>query len=602
MHNRASSKTYQSTLNAHKAMTRSVETLINCYCREFALSRKEVSFVILNQGQDCPESFKLNLTQQPSNILYLTFPALNASMMIKVSDIKAMGQCRHRSSPYLKSVGNGWKKLTQNELTIFLLNYLSLTTRTPFNFELYTQIKNSIDNMQLFLNNVIENSPQIRNNGFIQSEQSMLWGHAWHPSAKSREGVCEKTLVAISPETGASFQLYYLAVRDKLVKSCVDTNVSINQVLKQTTVDVPKGYTCIPCHPYQIEVFKESQLFQQAILANDIIMIEPQGDYWCPTSSVRTLYNSNANYFLKFSLHVRLTNCVRKNAWYELETAVFLTSLMRRINDGEFNNFNIMLEPASITLDLSSIATLEQQNDALSLSEAFGILFRDSLNHHVVDKWQPRVASAIFSDDENFCTNTTSYIDALVKYQVLNKQKAVIEWFDHYVSSLLPPVLYYFFKQGVIFEPHLQNVLIGFNQHLPNAIWLRDLEGTKLVDCQWQNQVNDQLSEKSKTSIFYDRAKGWQRVAYCLLINNISEAIFHLSGDCQKLEAQMWQVVRTCLIDYQKKYGTEPELTGLLSGASIPCKCNLMTRLMKHADKQSSYVYLDNPMVISHGK
>ena len=45
-----------------------------------------------------------------------------------------------------------------------------------------------------------------------------------------------------------------------------------------------------------------------------------------PTSSVRTVYAPQAGVCLKFSLDVRITNCVRKNAWYELAGAVELTS------------------------------------------------------------------------------------------------------------------------------------------------------------------------------------------------------------------------------------------------------------------------------------
>ena len=52
----------------------------------------------------------------------------------------------------------------------------------------------------------------------------------------------------------------------------------------------------------------------------------PGGSPFTATASVRTLYGADA--FLKFSLNVRITNCLRKNAAYELTGAVALTRLL----------------------------------------------------------------------------------------------------------------------------------------------------------------------------------------------------------------------------------------------------------------------------------
>jgi siderophore synthetase component len=43
---------------------------------------------------------------------------------------------------------------------------------------------------------------------------------------------------------------------------------------------------------------------------------------------VRTVYDPVADVFCKFSLNVRITNCVRKSAWYELAGSVALTRLL----------------------------------------------------------------------------------------------------------------------------------------------------------------------------------------------------------------------------------------------------------------------------------
>ncbi|MCQ6493199.1 IucA/IucC family protein, partial [Vibrio parahaemolyticus] len=47
-----------------------------------------------------------------------------------------------------------------------------------------------------------------------------------------------------------------------------------------------------------------------------------------PTSSVRTLYHPDMDWFAKFYIYVRLTTFVRKHAWYELDSDVQLTSIL----------------------------------------------------------------------------------------------------------------------------------------------------------------------------------------------------------------------------------------------------------------------------------
>jgi siderophore synthetase component len=46
------------------------------------------------------------------------------------------------------------------------------------------------------------------------------------------------------------------------------------------------------------------------------------------------VYDPQADGFAKFSLNVRITNCVRTSAWYELAGSVLLTSLLRPVFDG----------------------------------------------------------------------------------------------------------------------------------------------------------------------------------------------------------------------------------------------------------------------------
>ena len=63
-------------------------------------------------------------------------------------------------------------------------------------------------------------------------------------------------------------------------------------------------------------------------LHDEVVDLGPAGPPWHPTSSVRTLYQPEADVFVKTSLSVRITNCMRHSTAAELEKAVRLTRLL----------------------------------------------------------------------------------------------------------------------------------------------------------------------------------------------------------------------------------------------------------------------------------
>ncbi len=605
--NQLASLKFHRSLHDTKAELRSMTDLLNCYCREYASPKQQVLINPTFGRQDWPDAFKIALNKGNDQFLLVLLPESQSRLIVRVKDLKSLGQCRYSSAPFIKKLGSGWQKLDHNSLTLLLLTHLSLVLKQPVNDELYQQIQNSLHNSKLFLCNqqpAKTAQQKLLKDGFITSEQAFIWGHAWHPTPKSREGLSADTLLTLSPEVGASFQLHFLAVKSSLLIANNSPDIDgIDKLQQLYQFDLPPGFSLLPSHPYQYEKFKNNLLFQQAVKQGLIINLGSQGSNWYPTSSVRTLYNNQFDFFLKFSLHVRLTNCIRKNAWYELESAIFLTNVIEKLHQQQgvpFENFTLMSEPSSVTLNLKSLinqdADAHHKDDVLQLSEAFGILFRTNFKPTELDAKQPRVAGALFSDDKNFTSAVIPYITSLANSQKITFEQAALHWFSRYANALLTPVLYYFFKLGLVFEPHLQNTIIGFTDHQPTHVYLRDLEGTKLINEMWPANTVSDLSDRAKQSIHYDRAQGWRRIAYCTLINNISEAIYHLSGDSTSQEQKMWQQVRDTIIAYQQSFGEQAELSALLAGDSIPCKCNLMTRLLKRADKEADYVQLKNPM------
>lgn len=601
-HNISTSEKYHYETQQRLAEDNAINCLLNCYIREYALANNQVEFDC--HQIDAPATFKFQVVGG-FKCTRIIFPESNSVLMLKVECVSLLGRIKLVNQPYLKQQGQAWHPINASNLANFVLQHLALVMNNKVNLELLNQIQNSINITNLFLDRVNgDNKNTIEGNqGFntysslIKSEQSLLWGHAFHPAPKSRDGVSFEQLLDCSPEVQAKFPLYWFKIAPHLLKQMhcgeflpLDSITKIN----------PTDELLYPCHPWEVQTILKQPLIQKAIKLGLITEMGELGEEIYPTSSVRTIFIPKINGFMKFSIHVRLTNCVRKNAWYELESAVLLTSLISKISNSAETHcpkFSVMSESAATTLDLSSIADGNNQANIQEVIECFGILYRDGISESKQCQYQPQMAAAFFAWDKKGDSLCANMIQQLASKRGVSYSSFAIRWFNGYLDALLPGVFHYFFNLGVAFEPHLQNTVIGFEDDIPAHIWIRDLEGTKLMESHWPASEIAEVSEKVRDSVYYSRAKGWNRIAYCTLINNISEAIFHISTKQENLEATLWLSLAGTIKLWQSKESIQPELESLLKGESIPSKNNLTTRLLKHADSLSSYSALKNPLL-----
>ncbi|MGH8353039.1 MAG: IucA/IucC family protein, partial [Pseudomonas sp.] len=508
-----------------------------------------------------------------------------ARLALLADRASVLGRCRFVSAPYLKRNGQGWHPLHAAELARLLLAPLNGPERHG---ELLQQIDNSLQITRTFLRHA--GAANHESDSLLASEQHQIWGHALHPTPKSREGVSLEDLLACSPEVGARFPLHWFRVEPALIQhQGEDPRATLRQLVGQDDL--------YPCHPWEVQRVLADPLVRRAQALGQMQYLGPQGLALYPTSSVRTLYHPELAHFLKFSVHVRLTNCVRKNAWYELDSAVALTQLLAPLMAELASlrpGFELMPEPAASTLDLSALGSLEQ---AREVTECFGILYRQNLDAASRERYRPQVAMALFTwdlDGQSVCQQLVRQSAAKLG---VDHAEATLRWLHGYAEQLLGGVLHCLFRQGVVLEPHLQNSLLGFDADgLPCRVWIRDLEGTKLVPAHWPAERLAHLDERTRASLYYDADKAWKRVAYCTLVNNLGEAIFHLADGAAGLEQRLWAQIGGLLEEQRRLLGDPAPLRELCAGAPLPSKENFMTRLLMRADREAGYTALPNPL------
>ncbi|SDI75729.1 IucA/IucC family protein [Nonomuraea jiangxiensis] len=440
--------------------------------------------------------------------------------------------------------GGAWRPLTTGEL--IGLAETDLRETTGHNAEFAGQVAASRDAMAAILSARAGRMPPA--DPWLASEQALVFGHPFHPSPKARGG---DGWLRYAPETHAEFPLRLLGVREDVVAA--DGDVSALDALG----DAPAGFRVLPAHPWQLELLRPA-------LGAELVDLGP-GPVARPTSSVRTVYVPAAEVCLKFSLDVRITNCVRKNAWYELAGAVDLTARLEPIFEkvaGVHPGTRWLPEPGYRTAALGT-----------RLHEGLGVIVRRSPWSVCGPGVTPVLAAALTLDapaGEPFA------------------------WWSAYVTVVALPVLELYFTHGVVLECHLQNVLVGLDPAgMPARAVFRDLEGVKLVA--GRHDLGG-LHPDVAGALTHDAERGWARVVYCLLVNHLTEIAATLAGPDDELLRELWRIARGLLSRQADALGRPPWLLDLLAGAPLPAKANLGVRWARAADRTAGYVPIGNPL------
>ncbi|OIJ98894.1 IucA/IucC family protein [Streptomyces monashensis] len=548
--------THATTIGASTPVTTAdavtAHTLLNCLIREVSAPEHQVTV--------------------DDDHLLLRLPRRGILLRSPLRRVSLIGAHRFRG-PVERLDDGVWVTVGWKELAGYIQDELELRTGVA-NGEFLTQVSDSRETIRTALEERAGATPHA--DPYVASEQSLVFGHRFHPTPKSRTGDPADWL-AHGPESGARFRLRYLAVRRRLVREEGDLH---QMDALHTTTD--PAFAVLPVHPWQYRLLKVRERLHEAMASGDVVDTGVSGPELVPTASVRTLYHPGTDTFLKFSLNVRLTNCVRKHASYELSGAVALNRLLQPVFAGlagRYPGCALLAEPGYRTLDTA---------DDTVLLEGLGVIVRSGLRPHLRSGVTPLLAAAVADEHP---TST-----AHVSHLLARGDGDVLAWWDAYLRLLLPPVLAAYFEHGVVLEPHLQNVVVGVHPDgTPAQMLFRDLEGTKLLPGHHQRALAD-LPEDVRGPLTYDPERGWNRVAYCLLVNHTAELLGALADLDPTLEPALWGLVRDHLDAYARTAGQPPRLRALLSGVPLPAKANLLLRWSRKADRHATYVPLPSPL------
>lgn len=593
----------------HKTLDRlTLQNLVNAYSYETGRGK-----IIQMDEQNA-------LQQQISQnkpILLLNLAPHNTVMAVPVDRVSQLGQHRFADTPSVLSAASlnehqhehQWLKPSAMSLASFIIEDIVHQHKGDITLDGNGVLKRwleSYEGLQIILEHRNDEIDDIVDDkqDFIQTEQSLIYGHAMHPTPKGRAGFYGAEWAKYAPETNSKTQLnYWLVHSDYIIEEFVDGD-SITAELKEKLVADMSDYQqqliaqnpehkLLPLHPWQATFLQQQPWYQQLVESGQLFDLGALGWYLHPTTSVRTLAAFDAPWMFKLSLSVAITNSVRINLPKECKRGMHACRIWRSDYGtqlgAEYPTIAVLNDPAWIALRINGKI----------IDETICIL-RDN---PFTQSMQVTNLASLSQDHPTRLTNRLATLFQSI-HQHTNQplDKVAIEWFDTYLQVGFIPLIHLYYQHGIGFEVHQQNSLIELKDGYPAKFWARDNQGFGYI-AEYAMPLIDaypELISESECVIPEDFADS--RVAYYLVGNTIFGLITAIARTQLVSETALLATFRDCLVMLEKQYPHRSLFDLLLRSPTLPFKGNLLTRL--HAldeltapvETQSIYVDIANPM------
>jgi len=470
------------------------------------------------------------------------------------------------------------------------------------------QIRNSIRKTEQYVRSRLQRDRSLWDftgeDRMLAAEQSLVYGHPFHPTPKSAEGFEPDDLSRYAPEMGASFALHYFAADPELVEEVflryADETLFPDPVLqaaKRKLGPERQHFKLLPVHPWQAQHVKQWPTVQQLIRSGQLVDLGELGNRVYPTSSVRTVWDPDHVFIFKLPLNVRITNFVRVNPPEQVQRTVDAGRVLARLNGQiPYAGFTVLLEDGYRTLSLKEAMPEMRKR----LAESFAVIFRENPMFHSGEKRTQAAPTVVAALLEQPPSAAEAPIWEAVRLsaeteQVLPERSHVQKWLTQYLEISLVPILWLFLEHGVSMEAHVQNAMVTIQDGWPVHFYVRDLEGVSISRERVGKNLLTDVAENSPA--LYSDHEAWHRLKYYVFVNHLGHLIHTLAYHGQTDEVSLWRTVGEVLRDSGLFASSErkPYLMDLLEGKSLPAKANWISCFQKRGETPL-YVNIPNPL------
>lgn len=581
----------------HIAEHATMQSFLNCYLRETGTGEW------INRQDEMTKH--INKMIQPSSTgtyLHCRLPHQGISLYVGVKYQSPTGRHLFHYPACYRS-GDCTFLIQADYLTLAVLLIKELTLQHGRNAvpdELVLRMIQSCQNTEKFIRTRQSNTEALygAEQNFIEAEQALLFGHLFHPTPKSQQGIPEAKQALYAPECCGKFQLHFFVAHPSIVHERSALAQSATQLLKEEFPeigDVDPSYSIVPIHPLQAEWLLGQVSVQSYIEEGLLCYMGPAGEEYMATSSLRTVYHPEKKYMLKLSVPIKVTNSLRINKLSEMQIGLEAKQLFET-GIGEvsrkYPGFGFISDPAYITI------TLDQGEET-----GFEVILRENPFRGSDARQVTQIAALVQDPLPGYKSRLATIIHELAQKEGKALDVVSLEWFRRYVNISLKPMVWLYLSYGIGLEAHQQNSVVTLQDGYPHQFYYRDNQGYYFSESM-QPLLEKELPGIGRASenIYKDLLVD-ERITYYMIFNHMFGLIngFGTEGliDEQILLAEMHEVFTQFL-----PMNREPSkfLENLLTCEKLPCKANLLTRfydldeLALPEENASVFVYTDNPL------
>lgn len=525
-------------------------------------------------------------------------------LVIPLKRFSTLGRHEYLGTFYLHSEGR-YTAISFLHSVELMLKHLATSEEEIKNIKNFLERVNDSDNNIRFslklrktnFESIYSSLPDFKN-----AERSLFVGHAFHPTPKNKTGFNQIDAKLYSPECGGQFPLRWFWVSSDIVYSKSSevfddhewaTKLWRNEFPSKAPIE---GQLPFPMHPWQAQHILALPVIQTYMKEGRMVEMNETGPDWYPTTSLRTIYRESADYMLKFSLNVKLTNSVRHLLEHELQRGlqvheVFSTSEGKELLN-KHSGFSVVFEPSYLAI---------KDESGNPIKETF-VVCRENIFKQ--DKVQHIVLAVLTQDHPEFKENLLqSTIKKYAAQSGLDYGSAAEKWFDLYLKNAVYPMLDAQQNFGILLGAHQQNLIIGLEDNLPVKATFRDCHGTGYSPLGFEIFGPKVKSLDIANGNVLDYEIGNYLFSYYLIINSTFNVMTAIAQDGQISEERIIKRMRQFLEMLRNEAPRDPGcLNYLLNEKVLQHKGNFLCSLRNINENTAKnpldiYVQIPNPFL-----
>jgi siderophore synthetase component len=393
-------------------------------------------------------------------------------------------------------------------------------------------------------------------------------GHPWITFNKGRIGFGYDDYLAYAPERQQPVNLFWIAVRrdrtqfhaiatltyETLIQEELGTETltQFAEILQNRQLDPANYYFC-PVHDWQWQNAL-IPLFVEELANGAIVPLGRSSDRYLPQQSIRTFVNISHSQKRHVKLPLSILNTLVYRGLPGERTAIApqVTEWIKSICDSDpflRDHCRLILPGEIASINYDHPYYTELTGAPYQYKEMLGCLWRESVLTYVEPDERPiTLASLIHVDHQG-----QPFVSQLVEQSGLSLEA----WLDRLFNTILPPLLHYLYRYGVVFSPHGENTILVLKDSIPHRLSMKDFVDDVNISRHPLPEL-ESLSDTLRAVLLTEPPEGLCQFIWAgLFICHHRYLADLLEVHHSYAEHRFWAQVRQAILNYQAQF---PEL------------------------------------------